>query len=83
MAFQDFFPCTPQYLSWEDFNGNLLVYYSQEPIPFNTEDNWQNTARGLMLLPTFMVYPVPDPEKFQTWQDWASEFTLIVNGRSG
>jgi hypothetical protein len=28
------------------------------------------------------VYPVPLPDTFDTWQDWAKEFTEIINGPS-
>ena len=82
MAFQQFFPFIPTNMSWEDWNGNLAIYYSQELIPYNTEENWLETARNVAQLPTFSVYPVPDPTLFANWQDWAKEFTLIINGPS-
>jgi hypothetical protein len=28
------------------------------------------------------VYPVPSPDTYQNWQDWAIEFTEIINGPS-
>lgn len=80
MAFQDVFPFLPQYMTWEEWNGNLLIFYSQEPIPCYPEADWKLVASNVAQLPTFMVYPVPDPEKFNNWQDWVTEFTLIVNG---
>lgn len=79
MAFQDFFPFIPQNMTWEEWNGNLLIFYSQEPIPYHQEPDWKITAKNVAQLPTFMPYPVPDPERFDHWQDWANEFTLIVN----
>jgi len=82
MAFQRFFPFIPTNMSWEDWNGNLAMYYSEELIPYNDEENWLETARNVAQLPTFSVYPVPDPTLFKEWQDWASEFTLIINGPS-
>lgn len=83
MAFQRFFPFIPTNMSWEDWNGNLAMYYSEELIPYNSEDKWLETARNVSQLPTFAVYPVPDPTLFKEWQDWAKEFTLIINGPSG
>lgn len=82
MAFQRFFPFIPTNMSWEDWNGNLAMYYSEELIPYNTEENWLETARNVAQLPTFSVYPVPDPTLFGEWQDWAKEFTMIINGPS-
>ena len=38
------------------------------------------TAKNVAQLPFFSVFPVPDPDLFTSWQDWASEFTLIING---
>jgi hypothetical protein len=82
MAFQPFFPFTPNGMSWEDWNGNLIMFYGQEPVAYHPEENWRETARGVSQLTTFEVYPVPDPDVYQNWQDWANEFTLIINGPS-
>lgn len=82
MAFQQFFPCVPDYMSWEDWNGNLIIYYSQEPIPYSEELLWQGTAKNIAELPTFAAYPVPDPDGYADWQSWAKDFTEIINGPS-
>lgn len=82
MAFQEFFPCVPDYMSWEDWNGNLIIYYSQEPVPYSEEESWQMTAKGIAELPTFAAYPVPDPSAYENWQNWAKDFTEIINGPS-
>jgi len=78
--FQKYFPFLPQHSSWEDFNGNLIMYYGQELIPYTTEDDWQHTANGMAQSATFSSYPLPNPAVYNTWQDWAAEFVLIVNG---
>jgi hypothetical protein len=82
MAFQQFFPFDPNGMSWEDWNGNLIIFYGQEPIAYNSEDQWKETARGVGQLTTFEVYPVPSPDAYDHWQDWALEFTEIINGPS-
>jgi hypothetical protein len=82
MAFQPFFPFTPNGMSWEDWNGNLIMFYGQEPVAYNSEENWKETARGVAQLTTFEVYPVPSPDVYENWQDWALEFTEIINGTS-
>ena len=80
MAQIQFFPFNPDYMSWEDWNGNLLVYYSENPIPYHPEEDWMLTASSVAGLPDFAKYPVPSPETFPDWQSWANEFTLIING---
>jgi len=82
MSIQQFFPFVPQHMDWEQWNGNLIIFYSEESIPFHPETEWQMTAKGVAQLPTFSAYPVPDPDLYQNWESWAEEFTLIINGPS-
>jgi hypothetical protein len=82
MSIEQFFPCLPDYSSWEDWNGNLIMFYAEEAIPYMPEDQWQVTANNVSQLPTFQSYPVPDPAGFEAWQDWALAFTQIINGPS-
>jgi len=76
----EYFPFSPEYSSWEDWNGNLLILYSQEPIPYLPETEWQSVAKSIAQTTIFANYPVPDPDSYSTWQDWANNFTQIVNG---
>lgn len=78
---QTVFPFVPEHTDWQSFNGNLIMYYGQEPLPISHEDNWQNTARNLTQLPAFECYGIPDPDTFKNWQDWAQQFVLLVNGQ--
>ena len=80
-VFQSFFPFNPEYSSWENYNGNLIIYYAAEGIPYTDEENWRLTAKNVTQTAKFAGYIVPDPDLFQYWQDWAKEFTLIVNGK--
>ena len=83
MAFQQFFPFIAEGSDWSNWNGNLAMFYGAEPIPYiPEEDHWKEVAKNVAQLPIFSAYPVPDPELFEHWQDWANEFTLIVNGPS-
>ena len=79
-SIQKFFPYGTVGMDWDSWNGNLAIFYSSEPIVFSSEDDWKTTASSLSGLPTFSSYPVPNPDLFATWQDWADEFTTIVNG---
>ena len=81
-SIERFFPYIPDYMSWNDFNGNLAIHYGQEPIMFAPEENWRAVAQNMSQMGVFAAYPVPSPERFATWQEWAREFTLIVNGPS-
>lgn len=82
MATQQFFPFLPDYMSWEDWNGNLIMYYAEEVIPYSQELDWKVTANNVAQLPTFSAYPVPLPDLYDDWQDWARQFALIINGPS-
>lgn len=81
-SIQQFFPFVPDGMEWEDWNGNFIMYYGEENISYNIEKNWQNTAKNIAQSSTFSVYPIPDPDIFENWQDWAREVTLIINGPS-
>ena len=77
---QQFFPYVPDLMSWDEFNGNLAIHYGQEPIMFAPEENWHSVAQNMAMMQSFAAYPVPSPSEFSNWQDWAREFTLIING---
>jgi hypothetical protein len=79
---QEFFPCVPTLMSWEDWNGNLAIYYGQTNIMQAPEKDWRAAAQNIAESETFGVYPVPSPFKFESWQDWALAFTEIINGPS-
>lgn len=81
-SIQPFFIFSPDFMSWEDWNGNILISYGELNIPYNTEDNWKNTAAVMSGNPAFASYPIPDPEGYENWQKWAKDFTEIVNGQS-
>jgi hypothetical protein len=80
MALQQFFPFDPEGSDWESWNGNLIMFYGEEPIPYLPELDWGDVARSVAELPTFVNYPVPSPESYADWQSWAREFTEIING---
>jgi hypothetical protein len=84
MAEPIFFPFIPSGMDWENWNGNLAMFYSEEPIPYVIDEkDWKMVAKNVSQLPTFEVFPVPDPDLYANWQDWAFEFTLIINGPIG
>lgn len=66
--------------TWENWNGNMLHYFGQEPLPYLPEDNWKDFARSMSSLSTFSVYNIPDPEAFENWQDWVQVTVGLVNG---
>ena len=66
---QVFFPCVPNYMSWDDWNGNFVIYYGQETLPMVPEDRWQEAANEIASLPTFAAYPIPGGQTFANWQD--------------
>jgi hypothetical protein len=81
-SLQPFFPYIPDYTNWEDWTGNMIIHYGQENIMLSSEEDWKEGALNMAKMEKFGSYPVPNPEFFENWQDWAKEFTLIINGRS-
>jgi hypothetical protein len=79
--FQKVFPFTPINTDWQTFNGNLIMYYGREPIPITSEDDWHITAKNISQTPSFAQYNIPDPDRFDSWQDWASQFIILINGQ--
>jgi hypothetical protein len=69
-------------MTWEDWNGNFLHYFGEEPVMYGTEEDWKLVAKNISQLTTFESYPVPDPDAFTTWQEWASALSFILNGPS-
>ena len=69
-------------MTWENWNDELVIYYGQKNIVISPEENWRDAAMNIVQSQSFSRYPVPDPYTFDTWQDWANEFTTIINGPS-
>ena len=83
VSIQEFFPFLPTQMSWDDWNGNLCMYYGREPVPHDPdENNWRAVAKSVADLSTFAAYPVPDADLYDSWQEWALDFTEIINGPS-
>jgi hypothetical protein len=79
---QKYFPFSPDHSTWDEFNGNLFLYYGEFNIIRSNEEHWAETAQGLNQTPAFATYPVPNVDTFANWQDWARAFITVVNGPS-
>lgn len=73
-------PFLPDNEPWEDWNGSMLEYFSQESLPYVTEDEWRSFAYNMTGTPTFANYALPGPEGFSRWQDWVLAIIGLVNG---
>lgn len=73
-------PSVAQENTWDVWNGNMLHYFGEEPLPYVVEDNWAEFARNMIGLSTFSSYAIPDPSGFDKWQDWVSATITAVNG---
>lgn len=70
----------PENISWEDWNGYMLHTFGEEPLPYVTEEDWQDFALNVAGLSTFSNYAVPDPELFEDWRVWVNMLIEAVNG---
>ena len=66
--------------TWENWNGNMLHYFGEEPLPYLPEVRWKEFAYYMIGLPTFSAYGLPSPEGYARWQDWVSAIIGMVNG---
>jgi hypothetical protein len=66
--------------TWESWNGSMLHYFGEEPLPRVDEETWQDFARSMGSLATFSTYGIPGPEGYETWQDWVSSVIGLING---
>lgn len=82
LSVQQFFPIVPRSVDWTTWNNEFIVYYGQENIPITEEVDWKHTADTIASSTTFSAYPVPSPQSYQTWQEWAEEVTAIINGKA-
>lgn len=79
---QQSFPMGTNYMSWESWNGAFIEWFGEQPIPYNEEENWRDTAVVICGLPNFAVYAIPGNDLFETWQEWAETATGAINGPS-
>jgi len=70
----------PSHSTWDQWNANLAHYFSQQHIPIVSEYDWQTLANALVNNAFWSSYNVPSAQGFNTWDEWASAFTLAVNG---
>lgn len=66
--------------TWDAWNGNMLHYFGQEPLPYVPEDSWRDFGQAMLSLSTFSSYNIPDPSAFDSWQDWVTITVAVVNG---
>lgn len=66
--------------TWEGWNGNMLHYFGQEPLPYLPEEQWRDFAMTMIGLPTFSAFGLPGPDSYESWQDWVSAIVGMVNG---
>lgn len=79
--FQDI-PQLPDGAEWEFWNGNMLHYFGEEPLPYVTEEDWRVFAHAMGSTTTFAAYGFPDSEGYDDWREWARTIIGLVNGPS-
>jgi hypothetical protein len=74
------FPFSTAYCSFEEWVGNFIQWYGQEPIGQGNELEWKEIANQIVSTSSFAAYGLQSPEKFGTWQEWAEDVSLAING---
>lgn len=72
----------PGGLTWQEwsaaFSGyNTSVSFIPQPMP---EVDWKTWAREVRQVPSFEGYNLPEPEDYDTWQEWAQWLALALVG---
>jgi hypothetical protein len=61
------------YTDFKTWTDNLFIDY---PVSFQvtdvSEENWQEVARNIILIPAISVTNPPHPEDYPDWREWAS-----------
>ena len=70
----------PTYSTWDDWNGNMIHYFTEQQFPFVSEPDWKLLASAIALNPVFDKYSVPSPDMFNDWREWALQLTESING---
>jgi len=74
------FPFATAYMDFEEWTGNFIQWYGQEGVGQGTETEWQEIARQIVAVPSFAAYGLQSPEAYGTWQEWAEDLSLAING---
>lgn len=71
---------TTAHISFERWTGAVVQEYqtSASSVPHYHGGPWQDWAKKVALVPEFAVRPLPRPEQFTTWQEWANIFRLVL-----
>jgi len=74
------FPFSTEYNNFEEWSGNFIMWYGKEAIGQGDDNNWQEIANQIVNTPSFAAYGLKSPEEYDTWQEWAKDLTLAING---
>lgn len=62
---------------WAARTTPLLFPYGTIPMLLDPE-RWREWAANVILLPRVAAASAPRPERFATWQDWATAFNVTL-----
>ena len=64
-------------IEWTDKMTPSLLNYGDIG-KLDDPDNWQNWARGVILINQQWQSVAPNPFEFQNWRDWAERFLQVI-----
>ena len=74
------FPFSTAYTDFEEWVGNFIQWYGKEPIGQGTTNDWKEIAFQVVGSPSFAAYGLQSPDTYETWQEWAEDVSLAING---
>ncbi len=71
--------CPSPLHTWEQWSSSLVVDFSEEEIPSNTEEkDWKSFACFVTSLPSFSSKGSPSPLFTDDWREWGSNLFYVM-----
>jgi hypothetical protein len=68
-------------MTWPQYNALLVEQFAKQQLVSVPESKWNEFVDGLVSLGNFAREGVPNSRGFRSWQDWAQQYTGIMQQR--
>jgi len=81
MAKTYFIDIYPEFNTWNDWHSNVGYVLAEQNLPFvEDEAEWHEFAKAFAEAPAFATYGLPEHDAYPTWQEWAKDLLVAING---
>lgn len=68
----------PRGMTWAQYNALLVEQFAEQQLTPVPESQWRDFVDGMAALGNFVREGVPDSRGFRSWQEWAQQYTGIM-----